>query len=108
MNSSIRRRLLAEPTLTLKSAIDLAKTLESAQAETKLINTEIKAENAFTIKQKSRRCYREHLANTCPFNEYVWSTCKMKDHLCKACRKGSGRDFSRTQMVTPRNRNTQK
>ena len=105
MNSSIRRRLLAERTLTLKSAIDLAKTLESAQAETKLINTEIKAENAFTIKQKSRRCYRE---NTCPFNEYVWSTCKMKDHLCKACRKGSGRDFSRIQMVTPRNRNTQK
>ena len=50
INSSIRRRLLAERTLTLKPAIDLAKTLESAEVETKLINTEIKAENAFTIK----------------------------------------------------------
>ena len=28
----------------------------------------------------------------------------MKGHLSKACRKGSKRNFSRTQMVTPRNR----
>ena len=32
-------------------------------------------------------------------------TSKMKDHLSKACRKGRTIDFSRTQMVTPRNRN---
>ena len=72
INDSIRRRLLAERTLTLKMAIDLAKTFESAEVETKLMNTEIKAENAFAIEQKSRRCYRcssdGHLANTCPFN----------------------------------------
>ena len=53
INGSIRRRLLAEQTLTLKMAIDLAKTLESAEVETKLMNTEIKAENAFAIEQKS-------------------------------------------------------
>ena len=41
----MRRRLLAEQTLTLKIAIDLAKALKSAEVETKLINTEIKAEN---------------------------------------------------------------
>ena len=29
----------------------------------------------------------------------------MKGYLSKACRKGSKRDFSRTQMVTPINRN---
>ena len=89
--------------------IDLAKALESAEVETKLMNTEIKAENAFAIKQKFRRCYRcnsdEHLANTCPFKEYVCNTCKMKGHLSKACWKSSKRDFSRTQMVIPRNRN---
>ena len=28
----------------------------------------------------------------------------MKGHLSKACRKGGKRDFSRTWMVTPRNR----
>ena len=32
----------------------------------------------------------------------------MKDHLSKACWKDSKRDFSRTQMVTPRNRNRPK
>ena len=73
------------------------------------MGTEIKAENAFAIKQKSQRCYRcnsdEPLANTCPFKEYVCNNCKMKGHLSKACQKGSKRDFSHTQMVTPRNRN---
>ena len=29
----------------------------------------------------------------------------MKGHLSKACRKDSKRDFSRTEMITPRNRN---
>ena len=77
-------------------AIDLAKTLGSAEAETKLMNTEIKAENAFAIKRKSRRCYRcncdGRLTNTCPFKECVCNTCKMKGHLSKACRKGGKRD----------------
>ena len=96
INGSIRRRLLAEQTLTLKIAIDLAKTLESAEVETKLMNTEIKGETAFAIEQKSRRCYQcnsgGHLANTCPFKESVCNTCKMKGHLSKACRKGGKRD----------------
>ena len=88
--------------------IDLAKTLESAEVETKLMNTEIKAENAFAIEQKSQRCYRcnsdGHLANTCPFKEYICNTCKMKGHLSKACRKGGKRGSSCKQMVTPINR----
>ena len=112
MNSSVRRRLLAKRTLTLKTAIDLAKSLESAEVGVKLINTDIKAENAFNIEQKSRGFYGcnsdQHLANTCSFKEYVCYTCKMKAHLSKAYQKGSKRDFSRTQMVTPRNRNRPK
>ena len=89
-------------------AIDLAKTLETAEVETKLMNTEIKAENAFAIEQKSRRCYRcnsdGHLANTRPLKEYVFNTCKMKGHLSKACLTGAKRGFSRTRMVPSRNR----
>ena len=82
INGSTHRKLLAKRALTLKMVIDLAKTLESAEVETKLMNTEIKAENAFAIEQKSQRCYRcnsdGHLANTCPFKEYICNTCKMK------------------------------
>ena len=50
INSSKRQRLLAERALALKTAIDLAKTLESAENETKLIFTDIKTENPFIIK----------------------------------------------------------
>ena len=54
-------------------AIDLAKTLKSAEVETKSMNAQIKAENAFAIEQKSRIYYRcnsdGHLANTCSFKE---------------------------------------
>ena len=94
----------------LKTATDLAKILKSAEDEAKLINRGIKAENVFTIKQKSRICYRcnqdGNLVNTCPAKQYVCITCKMKGHLAcrKACRKGNRRDVSRTQMVTPRKR----
>ena len=88
----------------LKVAIDLVKTLESTEFEKILINTETKAENAFTIiKQKYLRWYQcnsdEHLANTCPFKMYVCNTCKMKSNLSKACRKGSKRFFSRKQKT---------
>ena len=59
--------MLAGLTLTLKTVIDLAKTLESAHVELKSIKKEIIAENTFTSKQKSERCYwwnsDEHLAN---------------------------------------------
>ena len=51
INGSICWQLLAERTLTLKTVIDLAKTLESSEVETKLINMEIKADNGFAIKQ---------------------------------------------------------
>ena len=80
------------------------KTLESTEFEKILINTETKAENAFTIiKQKYLSWYQcnsdEHLANTCPFKMYVCNTCKMKSNLSKACRKGSKRFFSRKQKT---------
>ena len=72
-NSSIRRRLLGEWTPTSKKATELAKPLQKAEVEIKLINTEIKAENTFAVKPKSWRCCRcnsvEHLSNTCPFKE---------------------------------------
>ena len=58
INGSIHRWLLGEWTLTLKIVIDLAKTLESAEVETKLINADIKPEKVFAIKAKNSRCYR--------------------------------------------------
>ena len=98
ISNSTRRRLLAERTLTLKTAINFAKTLESAEVETQLINPEIiKNEKAFVIKPKIRKCYRcnsvEYLANKCPFKDLVCNTCKIKGHLSKTCRNSIKKDF---------------
>ena len=41
-NNNIRRRLLAERKLTLKSAIEIAKTMENTDLETQIISTDIK------------------------------------------------------------------
>ena len=84
ISNSTRRRLLAERTLTLKTAINSAKTLESAEVETQLINSEIiKNEKAFVIKQIIRKCYRcnsvEHLANKCPFKDLYAIRAKLKN-----------------------------
>ena len=62
-NNSIRRRLLAERKLTLKSAIELAKTMENADLETQIISTDIKTENVNAMNNVTRKCYRSNSAN---------------------------------------------
>ena len=57
-NNSIRRRLLAERKLTLKSAIELAKTMENADLETQIIAIDIKTENVNAMNNATRKCYR--------------------------------------------------
>ena len=83
-NNSIRRRLLAERKLTLKSAIELAKTMENADLETQIIATDIKTENVSAMNNATRKCYRcnstKHLANA------KCNNCRMKGHISKACR----------------------
>ena len=65
--NSIRRWLLAERKLTLKSAIELAKTMENADLQTQIIFTDIKAENVNAMNNATQKCYRcnstNHLAN---------------------------------------------
>ena len=65
--NNIRRRLLAERKLTLKSAIELAKTMGNADLQPQIISTDIKIENANAMNNATRKCYRcnstNHLAN---------------------------------------------
>ena len=89
-NNSIRRRLLAERKLTLKSAIELAKTMENADLETQIISTDIKTENVNVMNNVTRKCYRcnstKHLANVCRFKDAKCNNCDMTGHMSKACR----------------------
>ena len=88
-NNSIRRRLLKERNLTLKSAIELAKTMENADLETQIISTDIKTENVNAMNNATRKCYRcnstKNLANVCRFKDAKCNNCHMKDYIRKAC-----------------------
>ena len=81
-NNSIRRRLLSERKLTLKSAIELPKTMDNADLETQIIATDIKTENINAMNNATRKCYRcnstKHLANVCRFKDAKCNNCRMK------------------------------
>ena len=97
-NNSIRRRLLAERKLTLKSANELAKTTENADLERQIISTDIKTENVNAMNNVTRKCYRcnatKHLANACRFKDTKCNNCHMKGHISKAC-------LNRTRQTDP-------
>ena len=89
-NNSIWRKLLAEIKPTLKSAIELAKTMEKADLETQIISTDIKTENVKAMNNVTRKCYTckstKYLANMCGFKDAECNNCHMKGHISKACR----------------------
>ena len=80
--------------MTLKTAVELAKTLETAEIENGFISTtEITAEETYAIRDEKyirKRCCRcnseYHLANKCSFKGEYCGKCKVKGHLAKACR----------------------
>ena len=88
-NNNIRQRLLAERKLTLKSATELAKTMENADLETQIISADIKTENVNAMNNATRKCYRcnstKNLANVCRFKDAKCNNCHMKDYIRKAC-----------------------
>ena len=97
-NNSIWWRLLAERKLTLKSVIELAKTMENADLETQIISTDIKTDNVNAMNNETRKCYRcyltKHLTNVCRFKDAKCNNCHMKRHISKACR-------NRTRQTDP-------
>ena len=97
-NNSIRRRLLAERKLTLKLAIELAKTIKNADLETQIISTDIKVENVNAMNNATRKCYRcnstKHLAIVCRSKDAKCNNCHMKCHISISCR-------NRTRQTDP-------
>ena len=73
----------------LKSAIELAKTMENADLETQIISTDIKINNANGMNNVTQKCYRcnstKHLANVCQFKDAKCNNCYMEGHISKAC-----------------------
>ena len=88
---NIRKRLLVERKLDVKSALELAKSLEKSAAESRAMENERKTSMyAFREQRVVRRCYHcnstDYLANICIYKDKVCNNCKLKEHLAKACR----------------------
>ena len=87
-NNSIQQRLLSERKLILKSAIELANTMENADLEMQIISRDIKTENFNAMNNATRKYYRcnltKHLANVCCFKDAKSNNCHMKGHISKA------------------------
>eukprot|EP00731_Ephydatia_muelleri_P011245 Em0006g139a len=74
---NIQRRLLAEPNLTLKKALEIAQALETAERIYSLLQP------LSRLVFLSTRCGGKHLATTCKF---ICFNCGKKGHTYKVCR----------------------
>ena len=105
-DSRVQRRLLAEPDLTLKTALELAQAHEMAEKGTQQLQQRPQSSSLLKIGQaktpnhrqqtarppqqqpRDNLCYRcggKH-AGTCRFKDAICHKCKKKGHLARVCR----------------------
>ncbi|CAB4026015.1 PREDICTED: uncharacterized protein LOC109593185 [Paramuricea clavata] len=99
-NEKIQRRLLAEPELTYKKAVELSLAMQSASKHVEDLgakgvsiedpNNINRVNNREDNQQSSRsECYRcggKHAANSCKFRELKCFNCDKISHIAKVCR----------------------
>ena len=89
-NAATQKRLLSEPELTLKKAIELSQAYEAADKNAKDIQmpqTELVQQVSSAKARKP--CYRcgkgFHKESECHYKDIVCNKCKKKGHLAKVC-----------------------
>ena len=95
----LQRRLLAEPELTLKKAVELAQAQETADQGGQHLQQKQPQSGQMNNLTKSLRpalqhgqttCYRcrgtNHLATECRFKDAICRNCSKKGHIARACR----------------------
>lgn len=98
-DDGMQRRLLGEPTLDFKKALEIAQAIETAANNTKDIrkaNNNMHSTEMHHVSQSVRgkprellECYRcggAHFAKDCVFKDSTCHNCKKKGHLAKKCR----------------------
>jgi len=99
---AIQKRLLAEPKLTLKRAMEIATAMETVEKNVETLKEGTTVEKPIHgVFQPSRKtkppklsvCYRcgqkSHKATTCPYKEAKCHKCGKVGHLQKVCRQGN-------------------
>ena len=98
-DAGIRKRLLTEKKLNFSTAVSVAKTMESAQEQSKGMESGLTIPT-HAVKQsyKKRRCFRcdsdKHLANECIHKATECNHCGIKGHLRRVCRRAKQCDRS--------------
>ena len=128
-DSRVQRRLLAEPDLTLKKALELAQAQEMAEKGTQQLQQQ-RPQGSSLLKirhakppirrqptdcpqqqQREHLCYQcggAHSTATCRFKDAVCHKCKKKGHLARVCRSSTQQQPARlaanrlNQSHTPR------
>ena len=111
-DTKIQRRLLAEPKLTLKRALDLAIAIETSEKDAfDLQKSKLPVENVIhklddtvrdpkrqNIVYKCSRCDGRHSPTQCRFKEAKCHACGKIGHISRACRsKGKGKQEGTNQ-----------
>ena len=94
-DGGMQRRLLSEPDLTYKKALDLTQAMEAAERNVlDLQSSKMGVEKAYLMKGVSRtnqelKCYRcgaNHRANECRYKDLYCHSCGKQGHLSRVCR----------------------
>ena len=86
-----QRRLLAEPQLTFKKAMELSQTFESSMQDAKDLQSSSRVPRAGLVnaineqKAEMYRCGGQHNPFKCKYKEFVCHNCKKKGYLAKRC-----------------------
>ena len=115
-SESARRKLLAEPKLTLSKAVEFAQCMELAERDAKSFKgTEAAVQKLSVAPQKrggtsprqNKPCYRcgrtNHNARDCKFIDATCNYCKKKGHIAPVCLKKKNASDSRqnTKHIAP-------
>ena len=116
VNNQLQQRLLAEPNLTFKKALELAQAQESADQGSQQLQQQQKLAVADSSKQSrwpplpkasiskaipGKPCYRcrdSHLPSECRFKDAVCHSCNKMGHIAKACRRKKQRPSAPQQL----------
>ena len=94
-DGGMQRRLLSEPDLTYKKALDLTQEMETAELNVHdLQSSNLGVEKAYLIKGTSQtsqeiRCYRcgaNHRSSECRYKDLYCHSCGKHGHLSRVCR----------------------
>ncbi len=119
-DDKIQRRLLAEPKLTLKRAVDLAIAIETSEKDAldlkqntpvgpvgspvNTISQDTRQKPQDTTSVKCSRCDGKHTPSECRFKDAKCHACGKLGHISRACRsKNKGKQTKQTWQPTPKN-----